>query len=510
MRRQRLIQILVSGVRVMCITSLSTLLQGIASVPSVFDVTIHGLRTDSRQVTSGDAFIALSGARTPADTYVAQSIEAGATVVLLEVEESSECHEQNGALVVPVVGLRSKLGQIADRFYEHPSQRMRLVGVTGTNGKTSVTHFIARLLQETGNPCGVIGTLGYGMPDAMQEASHTTPDVVQVNRVLSRILAQGGRAAAMEVSSHALDQGRVDGLTMTGAVFTNLTRDHLDYHGSMEAYGAAKARLFEREELHFAVVNFDDPFGRQLYEQLDGKCDRVRYSLHESQTELWLTSFTPTSGGFNASVDGLWGAFDLSASVLGSFNVSNILAAMAAVLSLGVPVERVQQAVSRLSPPPGRLEPFTGDNGVRVVVDYAHTADALNNALAALRPHVSGRLFCVFGCGGDRDVGKRPEMAREAEMGADVVIVTDDNPRSESPESIAEDIMAGFEKPDRVAVIHDRAEAIHRAIGMAGAGDIVLIAGKGHEAWQETAGQRVPFSDAEQVRHALSLNGGVA
>ncbi|NMT64005.1 UDP-N-acetylmuramoyl-L-alanyl-D-glutamate--2,6-diaminopimelate ligase [Marinobacter orientalis] len=494
----------------MCITSLSTLMQGIMPLPSVFDVTIHGLKTDSREVRPGDAFVALEGSRTPADHYVEQAIDAGATVVLLETAQADECHEHEGVLIVPVTDLRAQLGKIADRFFEHPSQRLRLIGVTGTNGKTSVSHYIATLLEETGTPCGVMGTLGYGMPGALQEGSHTTPDVVQVNRTLSRILAQGGRAAAMEVSSHALDQGRIDNLTMTGAVFTNLTRDHLDYHGSMEAYGAAKARLFEREELHFAVINFDDPFGRQLYEQLEGKCDRVRYSLHEAQTELWMTEFSPSAGGFTASVDGLWGGFEISAPLLGSFNVSNILAAMAVVLSLGAPVERVQRAVERLSPPPGRLEPFAGSNGVRVVVDYAHTPDALNSALAALRPHVTGRLFCVFGCGGDRDTGKRPEMAREAENAADVVIVTDDNPRNEDPDTITSDIMAGFGRPEQIAVIHDRAQAIRQAIHMAVAGDIVLIAGKGHEAWQEMAGQRIPFSDAEQVREALSLNGGVA
>jgi UDP-N-acetylmuramoyl-L-alanyl-D-glutamate--2,6-diaminopimelate ligase len=494
----------------MCITSLSTLLHGIASVPSVFDVTIHGMTSDSRKVTAGDAFVAISGSQTPADHYLNQAIKAGAAVILLESEESGECYELGGVLVVPVANLKARLGKIADRFYEHPSQRLRLIGVTGTNGKTSVSHYIARLLQETGTPCGVIGTLGYGMPDALLEASHTTPDVVEINRVLSRILVQGGRAAAMEVSSHALDQGRVDGLTMTGAVFTNLTRDHLDYHGSMEAYGAAKARLFTREELHFAVINFDDPFGRQLYEQLDGKCDRVRFSLHEAQTELWLTGIEQTAGGFSASVDGLWGAFEVSASILGGFNVSNILASMAAVLSLGVPVERVQKAVERLAPPPGRLEPFTSGNGVQVIVDYAHTADALNNALVALRPHVSGRLICVFGCGGDRDSGKRPDMAAEAERGADLVFVTDDNPRSEDPSRITDQILQGFSAPERVTVIHDRAEAIRQAIALAVPGDIVLIAGKGHEAWQEIAGQRIPFSDAEQVRHALTLNGGVA
>lgn len=494
----------------MCITSLSTLLHGIVEVPSVFDVTIHGLATDSRTVSNGDAFIALAGERTSADHYVDQAIAAGATVVLLDAPGPGSCREHHGALLVPVPKLRARLGLIADRFYEHPSQRLRLVGVTGTNGKTSVTHYIAQLLNETGTPCGVIGTLGYGMPGRLQAATHTTPDVVRVNRTLAQILKQQGRAAAMEVSSHALDQGRTDNLSMTGAVFTNLTRDHLDYHGTMDAYGSAKARLFAREELHFAVINFDDPFGRQLYKQLDGVCDRVRYSLHEAQTELWLTDFQPTSSGMDIAVDGAWGSFTLSAPLMGSFNASNLLAAMGAVLSLGVPVSRVVSAAGRLTPPPGRLESFTGANGVQVVVDYAHTPDALANALAALRAHVRGRLICVFGCGGDRDAGKRPEMAQEAESGADWVIVTDDNPRSESPQTIAADIMAGFGEPAKVAVIHDRAEAIRQAVSGAEAGDVVLIAGKGHESWQEMAGQRLPFSDVEQVRHALGLNGGVA
>lgn len=494
----------------MCIASISTLLQGIVAVPSVFDVTIHGLQTDSRQVRSGDAFVALAGSRTPADHYVDSAIEAGATAILLESEHHGQCHERHGALIVPVPALRSELGRIADRFFENPSRHLRLIGVTGTNGKTSVTQYISQLLRDTGTPCGVLGTLGYGMPGQLQEATHTTPDVVQVNRVLNRIRKEGGRAAVMEVSSHALDQGRIDHLTMTGAVFTNLTRDHLDYHGTMAAYGEAKSKLFRREELHFSVLNFDDPFGRQLYEQLAGQCDRVRYSLHEAQTELWLRDFAPGGDGFRAQVDGQWGPFELQVPLLGSFNASNVLAAVATVLTLGVPLERVIEAASRLVPPPGRLEKFSSHDGRHVVVDYAHTPDALANALAALRPHATGRLICVFGCGGDRDPGKRPEMAREAEAAADVVIVTDDNPRTEDPAAIVRDVVAGFTEPARHQVIHDRADAIRQAIALAGPQDLVLIAGKGHEAYQETNGQKVPFSDAEQVRHRLNLNGGVA
>ncbi|MFL1404075.1 UDP-N-acetylmuramoyl-L-alanyl-D-glutamate--2,6-diaminopimelate ligase [Marinobacter sp. M1N3S26] len=494
----------------MCMTSLSTLMQGIVEVPSVFDVTIHGLRTDSRQVAKGDAFVALSGSRTPADHYVDDAIRAGAIVVILEVAEPAPCYEYQGALVVPLPSLRRNLGRIADRFYEHPSRRMRLVGVTGTNGKTSVSHFIAQLLNAADIPCGVLGTLGYGMPGNLTTSTHTTPDVVEVNRALFDMARKGARAVAMEVSSHALDQGRIDGVTMTGAVFTNLTRDHLDYHGSMEAYGQAKASLFAREGLHFAIINIDDPFGRQLHEQTDGLCDRVRYSLHESQTELWLTRFVPSPDGFEADVDGQWGSFSVSAPLMGSFNASNLLAAMAAVLSLGVSVDTVTQAVSRLEPPPGRLESFAGPAGVRVVVDYAHTTDALANALAALRPHTSGQLICVFGCGGDRDTGKRPEMAREAERVADRIIITDDNPRTESPETIVGDILRGLENRESATVIHDRADAIRTAIDMARPGDVVLVAGKGHEAWQERNGKRTPFSDVAHVQEALGLNGGAA
>lgn len=494
----------------MCMTSLTTLLHGIAEVPSVFDVTIHGLRTDSRLIRSGDAFVALPGRATAADHYLDDAIAAGATVVILEAETSGPCYEHRGALIVPVANLRCRLGDIADRFFEHPSRRLRVLGVTGTNGKTSVTFFISQLLASAGIPCGVLGTLGNGMPGALAPATHTTPDVVEVSRALFGILGRGGRAAAMEVSSHALDQGRIDGVALTGAVFTNLSRDHLDYHGSMEAYGAAKARLFQREGLHFAVINFDDPFGRQLYEQTAGLCDRVRYSLHEAQTELWLTRFTPTDTGFRAELNGLWGQFEVTAPLLGSFNASNLLAAMAAVLSLGVAVDQVQAAVANLVPPPGRLESFAGASGTRVVVDYAHTADALSNALSALRPHTGGRLICVFGCGGDRDRGKRPEMAREAEKLADLVVVTDDNPRYESAKAIVDDIMAGFAEPDAVKVIHDRAEAIRFAIRQAQPEDLVLVAGKGHESTQDIAGKKHPFSDLEQVAQALQTAGGTA
>lgn len=487
----------------MQITSLNTLLQGLVVVPSVFDVTIHGVQTDSRKVRVGDAFVALAGVNVGPEHYIDDAIRAGASVILLESEQAGECSERSGALIVPVPALKARLGKLADRFFEYPSQRLQLIGVTGTNGKTSVTQYIAQLLQVAGTPCGLLGTLGNGMPDALQPATHTTPDVVQANRILAGIAASGGRAAAMEVSSHALDQGRIDGLTFTAAVFTNLTRDHLDYHGSMAAYGEAKAKLFAREELRFAVINYDDPFGRKLYQRLDGKCDRLRFSLRESQMELWLKDFCALDNGFRAVLDGRWGEFTIEAPLMGQFNASNVLAAVATVMALGVDVTQVQQGVCRLVPPAGRLQVFTAGDGARAVVDYAHTPDALNNALAALRPHVSGQLICVFGCGGDRDSGKRPEMAQQAESGADLVIVTDDNPRTENPSAITAAVMAGFLAPEKVQLIHSRAQAIAAALALAGPDDLVLVAGKGHEDYQDIAGCKHPFSDSERVIQAL-------
>ena len=494
----------------MQITSLNTLLQGLVVVPSVFDVTIHGLQTDSRKVRVGDAFVALAGANTGPEHYIDDAIRAGASVILLESEQAGECSERSGALIVPVPELKARLGKLADRFFEYPSQRLQLIGVTGTNGKTSVTQYIAQLLQVAGTPCGLLGTLGNGMPDALQPATHTTPDVVQADRILAGIVANGGRAAAMEVSSHALDQGRTDGLTFTAAVFTNLTRDHLDYHGSMAAYGEAKAKLFARKELRFAVINYDDPFGRKLYQQLDGKCDRLRFSLHQSQMELWLKDFCALDNGFRAVLDGRWGEFTIEVPLMGRFNASNVLAAIATVMALGVDVAQVQQGVCRLVPPAGRLQVFTAGDGARAVVDYAHTPDAMNNALAALRPHVSGRLICVFGCGGDRDSGKRPEMAQQAENGADLVIVTDDNPRTENPSAITAAVMAGFVAPEKVQLIHSRAQAIAAALALAGPDDLVLVAGKGHEDYQDIAGCKHPFSDSEQVIQALKQREDVA
>ena len=488
----------------MCNRTLHSLLTGIVDVPSVLDVTIHGLQSDSRCVRNGDAFMALAGSKGDAWAYVSEAIKRGAVAVLLETQDDQGCDEREGVLLVKVPGLSRRLGLIADRFYEAPSADMHVLGVTGTNGKSSVTRYVEQLLNDLGVRTGQLGTLGYGFPDKLVPATHTTPDVVRVHRWLKEMKREGAGAVVMEVSSHALEQGRVDDVRFEGAIFTNLTRDHLDYHGSMDAYGAAKAKLFQREGLSFAAINFDDPFGRQLATQVADHCDVMRYSLHESSVELWLEKLHTTPSGFTARVGGRWGLMDIAAPLMGSFNVSNVLAAMTAVLAMGHAPDRVAASVSRLTPAPGRLQPFMRDDGVRVVVDYAHTPDALSNALAALRPHVDGRLWCIFGCGGDRDAGKRPEMAAVAEELADLVVVTDDNPRTESPQQIVSDILKGFRVPAEVTVEHQRARAIANVLEQAAAGDVVLVAGKGHEDYQEVGAERLPYSDIQTVSELLA------
>jgi len=488
----------------MCSRTLQNLLSSLVDVPSVLDVAVHGLTADSRTVRRGDAFVALAGPSGDPWTHVGDAIDRGAVAVLLESGDApGSCDERGDVLIVKVPRLAEHLGAIADRFHEHPSRALRVFGVTGTNGKSSVTTYIAQLLEAMDYRCGQLGTLGYGFPGALEAASHTTPDVVRVHGWLARLRRQGARAVAMEVSSHALSQGRVDQVRFEGAVFTNLTRDHLDYHGSMDAYGEAKGRLFQSPGLRFAAVNIDDPFGRQLAARLEGACDLVRFSLHEAGVELWLEDLQSEESGFRATVNGAWGRLEIRAGLLGAFNVSNVLAAMATVLAAGFPADKVAARIESLVPAAGRLESFRAADGLQAVVDYAHTPDALGNALTALRPHVAGRLWVVFGCGGNRDRGKRAEMARIAEELADKVVVTSDNPRDEEPRAIIDDIMTGFSHPDRVTAIADRAKAIDQAVRQADAKDVILVAGKGHEDYQEVRGTRHSYSDLQTVAGLL-------
>ena len=482
--------------------SLQQLLAGEVALPAGFDPLLRGLSMDSRALQPGDAFVALAGASTHGLRFLAQAQAAGVAAVLFEPPAPAPEALPPEAIAVP--GLRGKLGRLADRFYDSPSRHLHLTGVTGTNGKTSTVQLIAQALSLHGERAGTIGTLGAGLYGRHVAGERTTPDVIAVHRLLAQLRDEGATHVAMEVSSHALDQGRVDAAAFKVAVFTNLTRDHLDYHGDMEAYGRAKARLFQWPTLRAVVVNLDDAFGAQLFAQVPEGVQRIGLSARGAAgatLEAQAPVLSPAGLRFRLAEGGQ--ALEVSSPLLGRFNVENLLAVAGTLRALGWPLEEVASMLPRLSPVDGRMSRAGGHDGQPlVVVDYAHTPDALEQALASLREHPPGRLTCVFGCGGERDRGKRPQMAAIAERGADRVIVTDDNPRGEDGDAIIAEIMTGFASPAAASVERDRRRAIALALAGTNAGDVVLIAGKGHEAYQEVAGVRHPFDDL-QVATAL-------
>ncbi|WP_255516410.1 Mur ligase family protein [Luteimonas suaedae] len=546
---------------------LADLLPDVAAVPPA--LTVSGLAQDSREVREGDAFLAIPGFGSHGLRFVAQARAAGARAILFEPPAPDDAPPPADAIAVPA--LRTRMGAMADRLYGAPSAAMTTVGVTGTNGKTSTVQLLAQAWTLRGQRAGSIGTLGAGLHGEVEATGFTTPQVVQMHALLARLRDAGATAVAMEISSHALDQGRVDGVHFRVGVFTNLTRDHLDYHGDMDAYGAAKARLFAWPGLRAAVINLDNDFGRALHARLTtsaparaensapspplaGERAGVRgrsaegasaFAFDESPARAPLTpTLSPASGGEGAKntsaekvkaprtigvsargdaaavvragnvvLDGEGIAFELHigdtvrpvrSPLLGRFNVDNLLAVAGTLHALGEAPADIADALSRLQPVAGRMNRLGGSGDAPlVVIDYAHTPDALEQALASLRAHARGRIVCVFGCGGERDRGKRPQMAAIAEAGADRVIVTDDNPRREDGDAIVADILPGFADPAAVVVQRDRVRAITRAIGEAGAGDIVLVAGKGHEPYQEIGGVRHPFDDAAIARTAL-------
>lgn len=496
---------------------LSELLAGLCEVSRAQDPLITGLTLDSRAVRPGDVFVALRGTRGHGLEHAEQALEAGAIALLWEpAPDVSQLPppltERLGQVpALAIQGLREQIGVIADRFYGSPSKELAVIGVTGTDGKTSCTHFIAASLDGRDGRCGLIGTLGYGLYGELDRASHTTPDAIRVHGLLADMRARGANRVAMEVSSHALDQRRVEGVRFHTAVLTNLTRDHLDYHGDVEAYAAAKRRLFMMPGLRHAVVNLDDALGRELAVGVADSVQVIGYGMepaHHTLTDSVVRGerLELDARGLLLQVSTPWGSAVIRSALLGAFNASNLLAVLATLVVAGLPFEDACAAVEQLRTVPGRVERFGGEAGKPlVVVDYAHTPKALESVLHALRAHSQGRLWCVFGCGGDRDLGKRPLMAAAAERFADRVVVTDDNPRGEDPERIVADILAGFARPDDVMVERDRARAIAHAIGSAAASDVVLVAGKGHEDYQEVDGRRLPFSDREQVRSVLEV-----
>jgi UDP-N-acetylmuramoyl-L-alanyl-D-glutamate--2,6-diaminopimelate ligase len=486
-------------------------------------VKIDNLSTDSRMIKPGDAFLAYAGAKQDSRKFIPQAIAAGAKAIIWE----SGGFEWNPRWKVPnlsVPDLRAKAGMIADHVYDHPSQKLQLIGVTGTNGKTSCSHWIAQAMTALGTKTAVIGTMGVGFPGELEPTINTTPDAVLLQRKMAELLSRGARVAAMEVSSHGIAQERISGVTFAIAMLTNLSRDHLDYHGSMEAYAAAKARLFYWPGLKYAVLNLDDAFGIELARRMTGSGTQViGYSF--TGLEDWKRTrekFKVLQGrNLKVSPHGL--AFDIESEgrplefktgVIGGFNASNLLGVLATLLASGIELKEAVRSLQQAGPVAGRMDQIGGGDRPLIVVDYAHTPDAMEKVLTTLReilPACSGsgagtqlrkpRLICVFGCGGERDSGKRPLMGEVASRLADEVIITSDNPREENLDVIIREIASGAVA--RYEIEKDRASAINRAVHRARRGDIVLIAGKGHEAYQEVGGKRLPFDDGEVARRAL-------
>jgi len=464
------------------------------------------LVSDSRRVEAGDVFVAYPGESSDGRTYIPQAIKQGAAAVLWERAEGrwlDDWHVPNLA----VEGLREQVSEIAGEFYDHPSKNLWMIGVTGTNGKTSCSHWLAQCLTALGHKAAVVGTLGNGFPNALSEAINTTPDPIILQSLLADFVAQGADAVAMEVSSHGLAQERVSGIKFDVALLTNLSRDHLDYHGDMRAYAASKSRLFDWPTLKCAVLNADDTFGAGLAIQLHGQGKRViTYGLNGGAVSC--TSLRFTESGIAMKVMTPWGDAEMSAPVLGRFNAANVLAVLATLLASDVLLERAASVLRDIRPVPGRMQRLGGGSLPLVVVDYAHTPDALAKVLATLRDQCTGRLICVFGCGGNRDKGKRPLMGEVVSRLADLAIVTSDNPRHEDPQAIIDEIISGMEGDYHIE--DDRAAAIDSAIRMAATGDVVLLAGKGHEAYQQIGHDELPFSDAEVAQRVLDSLGEAA
>jgi UDP-N-acetylmuramoyl-L-alanyl-D-glutamate--2,6-diaminopimelate ligase len=462
-------------------------------------VPLADLTADSRNVKMGSIFVAYAGTVQDGRAYIPEAIARGASAVIWDTAGFS----WKEAWEIPNLGvanLRERISEIAGHLYGNPSDSLWMAGVTGTNGKTSVSQWIAAALDRTGRRSAVIGTLGNGLVGERAEAKNTTPDPIVLQRLLADYLRRGARHVAMEVSSHGLDQGRVTGIKYDAAVFTNLTRDHLDYHRTMDAYGEAKARLFSAPGIENRIVNTDDEFGAALARRFG---DSITYGTR-GKPRILASQVAMSAAGVRFHVDSEWGRGEVRAGVLGAFNVANLLAVLGTLIAAGLAFEDAVAAINSLQPVPGRLERVGGGPAPLVVVDYAHTPDALEKALEALRPTVAAghRLICVFGCGGDRDPGKRPLMGSVAARLADRVFVTSDNPRGEEPAAIIEEVMRAI--PGKAEAIEDRQVAIFAAVHQSTPGDVVLLAGKGHEAYQEIAGVRHPFDDREVARAALA------
>ena len=486
--------------------SLAQLLQGYADAP---DIPLAGIASDSRRLRDSFLFLACKGINSHGLAYLEQALAAGARAVAWEpgaVDEPTDIDVP----VIAVENLNAHLGDIANRFYGYPSEHLKVVGITGTNGKTTVAWLISQCLRQLDERCGYLGTLGYGVDDVQGAEGMTTPAAIELHGRLADFIDQGAAHAAIEVSSHALSQGRVDGVRFEAALFTNLTRDHLDYHGDMQKYCECKARLFLRHKVASRIINLDTEFGTELA----ARCgqDVITVSTHFDRVAngrpfVFVRSVVANEQGSDISITSSWGNARFTLSLPGDFNIANAVITLAYLLSIGVDLEKACDLLELVDAPSGRMQRVPA-SGTAIYVDYAHTPNAIESALRSLRPHCRGKLWCVFGCGGDRDTGKRPLMAKLAGRLADLVVVTNDSSRSEDPKKIITDILAGFGTTDAVTVIEDRAAAIVWSINQAEPADVVLIAGKGHEEYLEIGDEHRPFSDFAIASAAIDAKEG--
>lgn len=486
----------------------------------VLSLQINELVSDSRQISQGDVFLAVKTPYGNGAAYINQAMRQGAACCLADNEllkDSSSLDSARHQYIIPVVNLSAQVASLANDYYAAPSRRINVIGVTGTNGKSSCVHFLAQMGEQIwGKPGALIGTLGWGVMPVLETATHTTPDTVMLQRQLHHLAESGASLAAIEVSSHALSQQRTAGTCFAVTAFTNLSQDHLDYHSSMKSYAAAKKCLFTEHQTGCAVISIDDEYGMamamQLRNELSAGIPVLTTSAINKEADICvqadLDQCSDHMRGLVVNITTPWGTHTAATQLLGGFNAANLATCVACLGALDVPFETMMQAIEQLQPVPGRMQCVTGsvpDNTRQplVIVDYAHTPDALQNALNSSRQHTHGKLWCVFGCGGDRDRGKRPQMGGIAEQLADQIIITSDNPRHEQPNAIIQDVCQGLRQPAQAQLEADRAQAIRKAIIDADPNDCILIAGKGHEQTQQIGDKQLPFNDVEIATKAL-------
>ena len=478
---------------------LNELLKGIETVETAGDlnVEITGIVYDSRLAAAGSLFVALHGVNADGAAFIEDAVRRGAVAIVSQIPYST-----GGSFpFIQVADARLALAQLSVAFYNAPAARLCSVGVTGTNGKTTVSFMLREIFKAAGKRPGLLGTVRYEIGDRVLPAARTTPEAPDIHSMFAQMERAGCDSVVMEVSSHALAQHRTFGIEFDAAVFTNLTQDHLDYHRTLDEYFSVKSQLFTQTK-KFAVINADDSYGEKLLADERISAQKISYGFSDG-VAVRGSNAVSNDAGSKMHVESPWGAAEVSLKLIGQFNLNNALAAFATAAALGVPVDMIVRALAKMDCVPGRLESIANSKGRKIFVDYAHTDDALRNVLDALRPITHGKLIVVFGCGGNRDAGKRELMGAVASKLADFSIITNDNPRNEIPEKIAADILTGFDSELKYEIIYDRRDAIARGIELTGKKDVLLIAGKGHETYQEFRGTIVPFDDRETVRELV-------